>query len=299
MATSLTAAAVKPAGARIFKDIRRSMPTAAWFLCCACIAVVFLYPLFVMLAQSLKTGEEAARVPPTLFPESISTQTYTNLGKNEFGISILQALGNSAIVSISTTVLTVALATLAGYGFAKLRFRGSNLVFFVMLVAFMVPFQTIITPLYLVLRDMGLQGSLFGLILVLTTFNLPFAIFLMRNSFASLPDSLEEAAMIDGCGTLRAMWKVLMPLAIPGAVSAGLLTFFTAWNEFFATLALVTKQQSYTLPITLSMLATGQNSSINWGALQAGVALTIIPCLVLYLLLQKYYVNGLLSGAVK
>lgn len=275
------------------------MPNLAWFVCCTCVAVVFLYPLYVMLAQSFKSAEESARVPPTLIPESISTQAYANLGKNEFGISILQAFANSAVVSVSTTILTVVLATLAGYGFAKLRFRGSNLLFFIMLVAFMVPFQTIITPLYLVLRDMGLQGTLFGLILVLTTFNLPFAVFLMRNSFASLPDSLEEAAMIDGCGTLGAMWKVLLPLALPGAVSAGLLTFFTAWNEFFATLALVGKQQSYTLPITLSMLATGQNSSINWGALQAGVALTVIPCLVLYVLLQKYYVSGLLSGAVK
>jgi multiple sugar transport system permease protein len=162
-----------------------------------------------------------------------------------------------------------------------------------------VPFQAVITPIYLTLKDVGLQNNLFGLALVLTTFNLPFGIFLMRNSFAAIPPSIEEAALIDGASTFGAMRRVMLPNAIPGIVSTALLTFFAAWNDFFATLILISDQSQYTLPVSLNILAAGQNNSINWGLLEAGVTITVIPCVVIYLVLQKHYTAGLLSGAIK
>ena len=175
----------------------------------------------------------------------------------------------------------------------------SYLVFFATLATFMIPFQAIITPLYIVLKDLGLQNSLLGLALVYTTFNLPFGLFLMRNSFASVPSTLEDAALIDGCGPVGAMWRVMLPVAIPGLITTALFTFFASWNEFFAALILISDQAKFTLPVTLTLISSGTFGSINWGLLQAGVALTIVPCIVIYLLLQRYYVGGLLSGALK
>jgi len=278
--------------------IRQSLPRTAWWAVCASLAVLFLYPLYVMLSQSLKAPGEAAAAPPTLYPHELSLDNFRSLG-GDTGINILTNAGNSLLVSLGATLATVVLSTLAGYGFARLRFPGSNLLFFATLATFMIPFQAIITPLYLLLNNLGLQNSLLGLTAVYTTFQLPFGLFLMRNSFSAIPRSLEEAALIDGCGIFGAMVRVVLPVAVPGLITTALLTFFACWNEFFAALILVTDQDKFTLPVSLSVLASGNLGSVNWGVLQAGVAVTIVPCVVIYLLLQKYYVGGLLSGAVK
>lgn len=284
----------KAASERLPTAIRRSLPRAAWWAVCASLAVLFLYPLYVMIAHSLKTPREAATAPPTLYPHDLSLEHYRALA-GDGGIDVLANVGNSLVVSLGTTLTTVVLSTLAGYGFARLRFPGSNVLFFAALVTFMIPFQVLITPLYLLLDHLGLLNSLLGLTLVYTTFQLPFGLFLMRNSFAAVPRSLEEAARIDGCGTLQTLVRVMLPVAAPGVVATALLAFFTAWNEFFAALILITDQERFTLPVSLSVIASGALGSVNWGVLQAGVTVTIIPCVIIYLLLQKYYVGGLLG----
>ena len=279
-------------------DLRRTLPRAAWWAVCLCVSLIVLYPLYTMLSQSLKSPAEATDNPPTLYPHTLSTDNYRSLGHTG-QVGIWQHIANSVIVSTGATLLTVALAALAGYGFAKLRFRGSGVLFFVILATFMIPFQAIITPLFSILQSLGLSNTLFGLTLVYTTFQLPFGIFLMRNSFAALPASIEEAALIDGCGFLRAMTRVLLPVAVPGLISTALFTFFTCWNEFFAALILITDEAKFTLPVTLTVLASNQLGTLNWGIMQAGVAITALPCIALYLLLQRYYVAGLIAGAVK
>jgi multiple sugar transport system permease protein len=283
---------------KTFADIRRTLPRKAWWIACLCVSFLVLYPLYTMVAQSLKTSAEATENPPTLYPHGISVQNYQALGNTgQFGI--WQHVTNSVVVAAGTTLLTMTLATLAGYGFARLRFRGSGVLFFVILATFMIPFQAIITPLFSILHGMGLSNTLLGLTLVYTTFQLPFGIFLMRNSFAAVPASIEEAALVDGCGLVSAMIRVLLPVAIPGLISTALFTFFASWNEFFAALILVTDESKFTLPVTLTVLASNQLGTLNWGVMQAGVAITAIPCIVLYLLLQRYYVAGLVAGAVK
>ena len=276
---------------------RPVMPRAAWWGVCTALAVLFIYPLYVMLSQSLKDPAEAAQIPPTLYPHNPSFENYSGLATGD--INVFDHVANSAFVSLGATALTVVLSTLGGYAFARLRFPGSNVLFFAMLATFMIPFQAIITPLYIVLKDLGLQNSLLGLALVYTTFQLPFGLFLMRNSFLAIPIGMEEAARIDGAGVLKALWYVVLPLAVPGVITTALFTFFTSWNEFFAALILITDQAKFTLPVTLTLISSGVFGSIDWGLLQAGVALTIIPCVAIYLVLQRYYVGGLLSGALK
>lgn len=278
--------------------IRRSLPSAAWWAVCVSLGVLFVYPLYVMVTQSLKTPSEVLAAPPTLYPHDLSLAHFRAMG-GDAGINLLTSARNSVLVSLGATVATVVLSTLAGYGFARLRFPGSNLLFFAALVTFMIPFQAIITPLYLLLNNLGLQDSLLGLTAVYTTFQLPFGLFLMRNSFAAVPRAMEEAALMDGCGNLEAMLRVLLPVAVPGVLTTSLLTFFTTWNEFFAALILLSDQGKFTLPVSLSVIASGALGSVDWGVLQAGVSVTIVPCVVIYLMLQRYYVGGMLSGTVR
>jgi multiple sugar transport system permease protein len=121
----------------------------------------------------------------------------------------------------------------------------------------------------------------------------------MRNSFAAVPSSLEEAAQLDGASAFGAMWRVMLPVALPGVVSTALLTFFAAWNDFFAALILITDQHLYTLPVSIGILSTDSQFGVNFGLMQTGVTITVIPCVIVYLVLQRYYVAGLLGGALK
>jgi multiple sugar transport system permease protein len=292
VSAAVVVAAPRPSRARI-------LPPIAWWVVCICLAVLFLYPLYVLVTQAIKSPAEAAQTPPTLIPHSFSLDNFRALGSDQGGLSLVKSIWNSLYIAILATAVTVVVSTLAGYAFARLPFRGSRLIFFVTLITFMVPFQAIITPLFLTLKSLGLQNNLTGLALVIATFNLPFGIFVMRNSFSAIPATLEEAALLDGASTFTAFRKIMLPLALPGVISAGLLTFFAAWNEFFASLILITDQSKYTLPVSLGILSAGQNNAVDWGLLEAGVLVTVLPCVVIYLVLQKYYVAGLLSGAVK
>lgn len=280
------------------REVRASMPGLAWWVVCLCLAVAFLYPLYVMLSMALKGPVEQGQIPPTAFPHAPTLGNFTRLADVQ-GLNVFGNLLNSVVVTLAATVLTVVVATLAGYALARARFPGSNVVFFVALATFMIPFQAIITPLFTVLKTIGLNNSLVGLTIVYVTFNLPFGLFIMRNSFAAVPGTLEEAALVDGCGILTALRHIMLPIVMPGVITTALLTFFASWNEFFAALILLTDQDKFTLPVTLTLVTSGQFGTVNWGALEAGVALTIIPCIVIYLLLQRYYVSGMLNGALK
>jgi multiple sugar transport system permease protein len=283
---------------RTLRDVRSSMPALAWWVVCLCLAVAFLYPLGVMLSMALKDPAEQGQIPPSFFPHSPSLANFTHLASVQ-GLNVFGNLANSVVVTLAATVGTVLVATLAGYALARAKFWGSNLVFFIILATFMIPFQAIITPLFMVLKTLHLNNSLVGLTIVYITFNLPFGLFIMRNAFAAVPPTLEEAAQVDGCGIFSALRSILLPIVAPGLVTTALLTFFASWNEFFAALILITDQAKFTLPVTLTLVTSGQFGTNNWGALQAGVALTIIPCIVIYLLLQRYYVSGMLNGALK
>lgn len=280
------------------REVRTSMPALAWWVVCLCLAVAFLYPLWVMLSMALKGPVEQSQVPPTLFPHAPTLDNFTRLSSVQ-GLNVFGNLLNSVMVTLAATVLTVVVATLAGYALARARFPGSNVVFFVALATFMIPFQAIITPLFMVLKTLGLNNSLVGLTIVYVTFNLPFGLFIMRNSFAAVPGTLEEAALVDGCGILTALRHIMLPIVMPGVITTALLTFFASWNEFFAALILLTDQDKFTLPVTLTLVTSGQFGTVNWGALEAGVALTVLPCIVIYVLLQRYYVSGMLNGALK
>jgi multiple sugar transport system permease protein len=274
------------------------MPAVAWWVVCVCLGLAFLYPLYVMLTMALKQPAEQGLIPPSLFAHHPTLGNFKHLASVQ-GLNVFGNLGNSVVVTLAATVGTIIVATFAGYALARAKFPGSNIIFFLILATFMIPFQAIITPLFMVLKTLHLNNSLIGLTIVYITFNLPFGLFIMRNSFTAVPATLEEAAQVDGCGIVSSLRHILLPIVLPGVITTALLTFFASWNEFFAALIFITDQNKFTLPVTLTLVTSGQFGTINWGALQAGVALTIIPCIIIYVLLQRYYVSGMLSGALK
>ena len=277
--------------------LRRALATIGYHGTAAPLALLFLFPIVWAALNSIKPTSEANQSPPAVLPTTVSWENYEALGAA--GAGVARHLVNSLVVSGLTVVGTVVLAVLAGYGFARFRFRGKNLVFLGIIAILMVPYATLLLPLYFVMARIGLANSFVGLALVLIVFQLPFSVFIMRNSFESIPRELEEAAWVDGCGTVRSFWYIAMPVVIPGVVTAALFAFLNSWNEFLAPLVFLSDGSKYTLPLMLVNLRSGAYGSIDWGALQAGATVSIVPCLVLYLVLQRFYVSGLVSGALR
>ena len=216
-----------------------------------------------------------------------------------YGSGIFTYLGNTALVAVLSVTFTLAVSIPAGYAFARFAFPGRTLIFFAILAVIMVPHASLLVPMYTLLAKIGGTNSIVVLALVYATFQLPFAVYMMRNSFESVPRELDESALVDGCGPLRALWSVLLPIVFPGVVTVGLFAFLAAWNEFLAPLIFLSSDDKFTLPIALSSVSVGQMGSVDYGALQAGITVSVLPCIIIFVALQKYYVSGLTSGALK
>ncbi|UQU62993.1 carbohydrate ABC transporter permease [Couchioplanes caeruleus] len=258
--------------------------------------VVFVVPLLWALMRSLQPNDTITAAP--------QASTFFRLTWDNFrGIAadghIPRAVGNSLVVSLGTALLTTVLATAAGYGFGRFSFRGSGVAFALIILTLMVPFQAILTPLFLQLNAMRLTDSRLGLVLFYSTVNLPFGVFVMRTAFAAVPAALEDAARIDGAGPGRTLTHVLRPLIVPGMATTALYAFLAAWTEFLGALTFLTRQDLYTLPVSLVNLQQGAYGQINYGFLSAGAVLAMIPCVLLFVALQRFYVAGLSAGAVK
>jgi multiple sugar transport system permease protein len=195
--------------------------------------------------------------------------------------------------------LTLVVSTLGGYAFARFSFPGKNLLFLTVLAILMVPYTTLLIPLYVILNAVGLSNSLVGVAIVLTMFQLPFSMFMMRISFESVPRELDEAAMVDGASTFGALRRVLLPAVKPGLITVGMFAFLAAWNDFMAPLILITDTNRMTLPLAVSNLRVQVQGVIDYGATEAGVVVLALPCIVLFLVLQRHYVRGFMSGAFK
>lgn len=297
--THTTPADVAASGAarpRLRKRSRRTV-AVAWWATCLILAAVFLFPLVMVVLTSFKSPAEAVESPPTYLPRELSYGNFLSLWQAGSGLGV--HLGNSITVALLTVLFTVVLSTFAGYGLARSSFRGSGIVLLLLLAPMMVPVQALLTPLYVTLLRMGLSDSLLGLALIYAMSQVPFATFVMRNAFASIPQEIEEAAWMDGCGILGCATRVSLRLVGPGLATVALFAFFTAWNEFLAALVLLSSDSHLTVPVLLQNLVTGRFGSIDWGMLQVGVLLTSVPCIAVFLILQRYYVEGLLAGSVK
>ena len=275
----------------------RRLGAVLYYLVATSLALVFVFPLLWTVLASFKPAAEGNLFPPTLWPSRISAENYRTL--RDFGDGAWRYVGNSVATALMTVLGATLLSLLGGYGFSRFKFPGKNAVFVVILATLMIPFQSILAPLFLIMRAIHLQDTLLGLALVYITFQLPFSMFMMRNAYDAVPRDIEEAALIDGCSPPVMLWRVMLPLVMPGIVTVALFAFFASWNEFLAALIFMSSSEHYTLPVMLINVQSGLYGSIDWGAVQAGVTISMLPCVLLFLLLQRYYVSGLTAGAVK
>ena len=276
---------------------RQRLGFAAFILVSIVFSLFFLLPIVWSFANSFKPAAEALAHPVALFSKAFSLENYRRLDTVGAGWTVYA--GNSVMIALGTVVLTVLVAVPAGYGFSKFRFPGQSALFIVVMATMMIPFQSILTPLFLILKVLKLQNNLFGLALIYVTFQLPFSIFMMRNAFDAVPRALIEAARIDGASQWTILRRIMLPIALPGVATVAMFAFLNSWNEFLAALIFLSDQNKFTLPIMLVNVSSGIYGIIDWGALQAGVTVTMVPCIILFLLLQRYYVRGLTAGAVK
>ena len=251
-------------------------------------------PFLWMLVTSLKGPQELALQYPTLIPRHPDPGNYARvLVQAGFGRYFL----NSALVAVATTLISVALAALAGYAFARFRLPGGKALLLGILATQMFPGILLAIPLYGLLRDLRLLDSLPGLVLVYTTFALPFCVWMLRNYFLTVPRELEESALVDGCTRLGALWRVVLPVARPGIAATGIFSFILAWNEFLYANTFISSAEKRTLAVGLQALI-GEFTT-DWGLLMAGAVVTTAPLVLAFLGVQRRLTQGFAAGAVK
>jgi multiple sugar transport system permease protein len=269
----------------------RALGRTPYYVVAGGLAVIFLFPL-VWNAWASVSGQ-----PGTAQESGHGLGNYRTL--LDYDAGLWRYLLNSTVVSALTVALTLGVSLLGGYAFARFDFPGKNLLFLLTLAILMVPYATLLIPLYVLLGRLHLQNSLVGLSLVLAMFQLPFATFMMRISFEAVPRELEESALVDGCGTAGALRRVLLPAVRPGLITVGLFAFLAAWNDFIAPLILISDSEKAPLPLAVANLRQQSMGAVDYGATEAGVVVLAVPCLLLFLLLQRHYIRGFMSGALK
>jgi multiple sugar transport system permease protein len=306
----------RPLRARLFDGRNRYLIGAI----CVALCTVMVLPIVLTVLASLKTTGEAAASPPSWYPSEISLDSYQRLWDYQAGLVryVLNSLGTALLAIVFTLALTIP----AGFALARLPVPGKEFLFIFLLMALIIPYQALLTPIFLMFAQtysvhlpfsldvanlhigptisFKLTNSMVGLAILHTTIQLPFSLFIMRNSFEAVPRELEEAAVIDGGGTFAVLRRVLLPAIVPAVVTVALFAFITSWNEFLGAIVLMSKASAFTLPVILAAARTETSlGGTDWGMLQAGIVISMVPCIVFYLLLQRYYVSGLTQGALK
>jgi multiple sugar transport system permease protein len=255
---------------------------------------ITLAPLLWVLSTSFKPNEEAISFPPKLLPDAPTLDNYLFVLTDP---KLVTSLFNSLLVSIGGTGLSVAVSALGAYAFARFEFKGKNLLMSTILGLFMIPVVINIIPLYIMLANVGLLNSLLALVLTFQILIIPLNIFLLKNYFETIPKELEEAALIDGCSKLRALWHIIVPMSVPGFLIAAILSFRFAWNEFVLPIVLSNKPDVMVFQVALYQFISLYR--IDWGYLTAGINIALIPVVVLMLISQKRMIRGLTLGAVR
>jgi multiple sugar transport system permease protein len=271
--------------------MRRLGAATSYYVGMTALAIVFLFPL---------VWASWAAVKPT--PGSGQQVGYGlgNFAKlARYGEGLPTYFFNSLLIAVLTVVATLVISTLGGYAFARFRFPGRDLLFLATLAILMVPYPTLLIPLYVLLGWLHLQNSLIGLAMVLTMFQLPFATYIMRNSFEAVPRELDEAAMVDGCSTMGVLTRILLHAVAPGLITVGLFAFLASWSDFVVPLILISSPNKFPLPVAVVNMQQQVFGSIDYAALEAGVVVLALPCMLLFLILQRGYVRGFMSGSLR
>ncbi|NWJ46848.1 MAG: carbohydrate ABC transporter permease [Chloroflexi bacterium] len=278
------------------KPFRKYAGITGFYLGVAFIVVAATVPFLWLIITSFKTSDRVFKKPPDLLPSPPTFDSYINVfqGRN-FG----QNIWNSFVAASLTTLGCLLIGTFAGYVMGRINFPGRRFLLGVVLAVSMFPGIAIIGPLYLLFSDLKLINQIPALVLPYVTFNLPLTVWLLAAFFRDLPGELEEAAEVDGAHPFTAFYRVMLPLAVPGIVTAAILIFINAWNDFLFANTFMNKDSTFTAPVAISQFTGVTESSEPWDQISAGAVIVTIPLVLLVLLFQRRIISGLTSGAVK
>lgn len=255
-----------------------------------------LFPFYWAIVSSLKNTQEVVRTPPTFWPENLTLENYRTVFEND---TFILALRNSAIVSGAVVILSLVLGTVAAYAMGRLKFRGRTPILYLILSMTMFPGVAILGSLFQLMRQFNAFNTLWGLVIVYLTFALPFTIWVLTNFFRAMPGDLEEAALVDGATPLKALWQILIPMAIPGMVTTGLLAFIEAWSEFLYARSFTLTDSAKTVQVAISEFTGNTQFEQPFAVRMAAAVVVTIPLLVGVLVVQRRIIAGLTAGAVK
>jgi multiple sugar transport system permease protein len=271
----------------------KALSKIGYYFLAAALVSFFLAPYLWQIITSLKPNMELATLPP-LLPSKLIWQHYAEVFS---GRPFARIILNSAVVASSTTLLCLALGSLAGYTLAKLPVKRKKLILLLVLAVSMFPPIATVSPLYLMIRSLGWRDTYLALIFPYTTFALPLAIWILTNFFKEIPDELSEAAVIDGCTPFQIFRRIFLPLAAPGVFTAAILIFIFAWNEFLLALTFTATEKSRTIPVGIALFP-GLHE-IPWAEIAAASIIVTVPLILIVLIFQRRILAGLTAGAVK
>jgi raffinose/stachyose/melibiose transport system permease protein len=256
-------------------------------------ALVATYPIVLMIVSSFKTNVEIFSDPLSL-PRSFSLETYRKLWE---AVPFGHFFWNSIVVSVASVVLIALVSAMAAYYLARFSFRWTGVLYFFFLIGLMIPIKLGIVPLFMLMKKLGLLNSLWSLIVIYTASGIPISVFILTGFFRTLPVELEEAARIDGCSHFQILWRVLLPLIRPALGTVVIINFISAWNDFFFPLIFIQEETLKTIPVGM-MVLFGEYET-DWSLLFAGLTLSALPMIVVFLLASRQFMEGLTAGAVK
>ncbi len=257
---------------------------------------ILLFPVFWTFITSLKTEQEIFQVPPTFYPHVLNTKSYAaQIETGDF--NMFRSFFNSLMISLGAMVIAVVLAVPASYAIARYRFRGRNGMLLCFLVTQMLPVSVLLTPMFIMFRNLHLYNKWGASILADATIGIPFSILILKNYFASIPKDLEEAAWVDGCNKFTTFMRILVPIAKPGIIVCAIFSFLYAWGDLAYGMTFILDQQKR--PITAGIFNFMGQYGTRWSYLTAFAIVTIIPVTLIFIFMQKYIIAGMTSGAVK
>lgn len=262
-------------------------------------AVVILVPFLYMIVASVSPQANLISRPPQWIPEHLDWHRYSDIfsGSSEAGSTFKSAMANSAIVACCTVAISMVVSIFGAYAFARLEFRGRRMTLMVFLATYMLPQVALLVPMYVILSGLGLLDSKVGLILVDCALVIPFTLWILSNYFLTVPRDLEDAARVDGCTRVGALFRVILPTAKPGIFAAIMFSFLLAWDEFMYALVFTSSTNSKTVPVAISEFA-GRYTT-DFGLVAAGGVLAALPPVIIAIVFQRYVVSGMVAGAVK
>lgn len=267
---------------------------AALYVIMIVLVAIMVIPFGWMLSTSLKAQQYILETPPRLIPNPVTFESYAGLAER---IDLPRTLFNSLFVAAATTVGQIIISAMAAFAFARLQWRGRGVVFTLYLMTMMIPSVVLVIPQFILIRQLGWVNT-YAALIVPGLFN-AFGTFLLRQSFLGLPKDFEEAAFVDGANPFTIFWRIVLPLSMPAIATLAVLSFMGSWNAYLFPLFVARREEMMTLPVALGALQAGPRALTEWNLVMAGAVVTVLPILIVYLLAQKWFVQGVVSSGIK